>query len=647
MGFFSRIKKLWGADAQPQADDQPGVQAQEQDDTPAPDSAEPPASPPTDKSLAEVVTGADTSEAELTTPEDGEEPLPADFPAQPIPDPASATDPDDKSLSEPSGPAVEAEAKEAATEAPPASAEAEEDASPTQPTAPPELAKPSVPDAPGQPELLADAQTPPTTGEPEHTAADAAIASSPTVAETIPDSSEPAPTADPEPDKPAVKSGGWRRLFGLKPKEEEQPSRPEPVATPLKPEILFQEKPTAKDKLEPWQQALVEALRQADPRLSTWMGHILDGVDRRGEILWARLRFLFAQLDVPSAESEDFIARFDRWLKDMDYDHVDEFRSELQYRMALALELEDEEDERNRLFLKLSAGLGKTREQLTMRIDQLLSMAGGYDDAFWEELEEILLMADVGVNATQELLKRLKTKVRKTGARDAAEFKALLKEELAAVFKEPKPVKLPQGPEVVLMIGVNGAGKTTTIAKLAHRAQMQGRKVLVAAGDTFRAAAIEQLQVWSKRVGAGFYAKTHGSDPAAVAFEAVDHAIKEGYDLVFVDTAGRLQTKHNLMEELKKINRVLGKKMEGAPHRTVLVLDATTGQNALSQVKLFSQASPVDEVILTKLDGTAKGGIIVAIALEHNIPISFVGLGEKMEDLRPFSGQEFANALFD
>jgi len=448
--------------------------------------------------------------------------------------------------------------------------------------------------------------------------------------------------------EPARKEGGWRRLFGFggEGPKETAPLAPAP-AEPAEPAMLFQEKPTAKAALEPWQQALVQALGEAEPKLSTWMTHILDGVTRRGDALWDRLRFLFGQLDVPSAEAEDFIARFDAWLSDMDYDHVDEFRSELQYRMALALELEDEEDERNRLFLKLSAGLGKTREQLTMRIDRLLSMAGGYDDAFWEELEEILLMADVGVSATQELLKRLRPKVRQAGGRDAADFKALLKEELAAVFLEPKAPKVPQPPEVVLMIGVNGAGKTTTIAKLAHRAQMQGRKVLVAAGDTFRAAAIEQLQVWSKRVGAGFYAKTHGSDPAAVAFEAVDYAMKEGYDLVFVDTAGRLQTKHNLMEELKKINRVLGKKLEGAPHRTVLVLDATTGQNALSQVKLFSQASPVDEVVLTKLDGTAKGGIIVAIALEFKIPISFVGLGEKMEDLRPFSGQEFASALFD
>jgi fused signal recognition particle receptor len=419
------------------------------------------------------------------------------------------------------------------------------------------------------------------------------------------------------------------------------------MVSPAAEELLVQEKPVAKSELMPWQKALVQALGEAEPRLSTWMTHILDGVDRRSETLWERLRFLFAQMEVPAEEGEDFIRRFDKWLVDMDYDHVEEFRSELQYRMALALELEDEEDERNRLFLKLSAGLGKTREQLTMRIDQLLAMAGGYDDAFWDELEEILLMADVGVSATQELLKRLKPKVRKAGGRDAADFKALLKEELASVFIEPKAPKVPQAPEVVLMIGVNGAGKTTTIAKLAHRAQMQGRKVLVAAGDTFRAAAIEQLQVWSKRVGAGFYAKPHGSDPAAVAFEAVEYAMKEGYDLVFVDTAGRLQTKHNLMEELKKVNRVLGKKLDGAPHRTILVLDATTGQNALSQVKLFSEASPVDEIVLTKLDGTAKGGIIVAIALEFKIPISFVGLGEKMEDLRPFSGQEFASALFD
>lgn len=449
---------------------------------------------------------------------------------------------------------------------------------------------------------------------------------------------EEARSVRPEPPAPSKAKGGWREFFGFGAKAPEGREEREPV--------LFQEKPSA-ERLEPWQQNLLQALEGAEPRLSAWMTHLLAGVEKRGEPLWDRLRFLFARLEVPAAEGEDFIRRFDAWLRDMEYDHVDEFRSELQYRMALALELEDEEDERDRLFLKLSAGLDRTRAQLTMRIDQLLAMAGGYDDAFWEELEEILLMADVGVNATQELFKRLKPRFRQSAARDAAEFKALLKEEMAAVFVDPAPPAAPNPLEVVLMVGVNGAGKTTTIAKLAHRAQMQGRKVLVAAGDTFRAAAIEQLQVWSRRIGAGFYAKGHGSDPAAVAFEAVDYAMKEGYDLLFVDTAGRLQTKHNLMEELKKINRVLGKKLEGAPHRTVLVLDATTGQNALSQVRIFSQAAPVTEVILTKLDGTAKGGIIVAIALEFGLPISFVGLGEKMEDLRPFSGQEFVNALFD
>ena len=200
-------------------------------------------------------------------------------------------------------------------------------------------------------------------------------------------------------------------------------------------------------------------------------------------------------------------------------------------------------------------------------------------------------------------------------------------------------------PEVVLMIGVNGVGKTTTIAKLAHRARMQGKKVMIAAGDTFRAAAIEQLQVWAERVGALFHARPAGSDPASVAFEAVERAVREGVDVLFVDTAGRLQTKVNLMEELTKIRQVLGKKHPGAPHRSILVLDATTGQNALSQTKLFKETAGVDELILTKLDGTAKGGVAIAVAMQHHLPITFVGLGEKMEDLRPFNGADYARAL--
>ncbi len=221
----------------------------------------------------------------------------------------------------------------------------------------------------------------------------------------------------------------------------------------------------------------------------------------------------------------------------------------------------------------------------------------------------------------------------------------MLRQELASVFPSSRIAAPASRPEIVLVVGVNGVGKTTTIAKLAHRAQMQGRKTLVAAGDTFRAAAIEQLGIWAKRTGADFFSKGEGADPAAVAYEAVDTALRDGHDVVFLDTAGRLHTKVDLMDELRKIKRVLAKKLPGAPHRCLLVVDATTGQNALSQTKLFHEAVSVDEIVLTKLDGTSKGGVVVAIALEHGLPISFVGLGEKMEDLRPFNGDDFAKAL--
>ena len=331
----------------------------------------------------------------------------------------------------------------------------------------------------------------------------------------------------------------------------------------------------------------------------------------------------------------------------MDYERVEDFRSELQFRMALALELEDEDDERDLLFKKLSQGLTKTKEQISKRIDTLLSGRTALDEEFWEEFEEILITSDVGFEATVELMERLKERVRKSGGNDPEIFKDLLREELESIFKAPKRITAFNPPEVIMMVGVNGVGKTTTIAKLAHRARMQGKKVLIAAGDTFRAAAIEQLQVWAGRVGADLFAKKEGSDPAAVAYEALEKAVSEKYDLVLLDTAGRLHTKKNLMEELEKIKRVADKKHPGAPHKNVLVVDATTGQNALSQTKLFDEAVGVDEIILTKLDGTAKGGIIVSIALTQGKPITFVGLGEKMEDLRPFRGEDFAKALLD
>ena len=398
---------------------------------------------------------------------------------------------------------------------------------------------------------------------------------------------------------------------------------------------------------EDWQNELLTSLQQAEPRLSAWLDLILQDVDTAGERLWSRLFFLLDSLQVPRDEAEQFIRSFREWLRDMEYDRVEEFRSELQYRLALALDLEDEEDERSRLFEKLSSGLSKTRDQLSRSIDQLLDRSDDFGEQFWEELEEILITADVGFQTTTTLVDTLKRRVRDSGAATSEEFKELFQKELAAMFPAPPKRIKPVPPEIVLMLGVNGVGKTTTIAKLAHRAQMQGKKPLLVAGDTFRAAAVEQLQIWAQRTGSGFYSREHGADPASVAYEAMDKAVNEGYDTVFVDTAGRLHTKVDLMEELKKVKRVLNQKHPGAPHRTILVLDATTGQNALSQADLFAKAIPIDEIVLTKLDGTAKGGVVAAIALEMTLPITYIGLGEKMEDLRPFSGEDFAAALVE
>lgn len=392
-------------------------------------------------------------------------------------------------------------------------------------------------------------------------------------------------------------------------------------------------------------QALTLRLREAEPRLSVWLGIILEGVDQAGDLLWQRLEFLLRALDAPQDEAAAFVADFQGWLTRMEYRQVEEFRSELQYRLALALDLEDEEDERNRLFLKISEGLSRTREQFARGLDNLFAGHGELDEAFWEELEELFIMADLGYEPSLELVQRLKERARREKVGQAAQARELLMAELEEIFRAPRRIMAVNPPEVVLMIGVNGVGKTTTIAKLAHRARMQGKKVMIAAADTFRAAAIEQLQVWAERVGALFHARPAGSDPAAVAYEAVDRAVKEGVDVLFVDTAGRLQTKVNLMEELTKIRQVLGKKHPGAPHRSILVIDATTGQNALSQTKLFKEAAGVDELILTKLDGTAKGGVAIAVAMQHHLPITFVGLGEKLEDLRPFNGEDYARAL--
>ena len=393
------------------------------------------------------------------------------------------------------------------------------------------------------------------------------------------------------------------------------------------------------------EEELTVRLRACEPRLSVWLDTVLDGVTEAGPLLEKRIRFLLSSLEAPAAEIDSFVSDFSGWLERMEYRNLDEFRSELQYRLALALDLEDEEDERSRLFIKLSDGLAKTREQFSRRLEGLFASNGELNDEFWEQMEEIFIMAELGYEASEELVSRLRERCRQEKVTSSQGVREVLRQEIKSIFAQPRRISAVNPPEIVLMIGVNGAGKTTTIAKLAYRDRMQGKKVMIAAADTFRAAAIDQLRVWSERVGTLFHAKQPGADPASVAYEAVDRAIKEGVDVLYVDTAGRLQTKVNLMDELTKIRQVIGKKHPGAPHRTVLVLDATTGQNALSQAKLFKESAGVDELILTKLDGTAKGGVAIAVAMQYKLPITFIGLGEKVEDLRPFNGDDYADAL--
>lgn len=390
---------------------------------------------------------------------------------------------------------------------------------------------------------------------------------------------------------------------------------------------------------------LTLALREAEPRLSAWLGVVLQGVSEADDLLWRRLSFLLKALETPDGEAKAFADDFRDWLGRMDYRYLEDFRSELQYRLALALDMEDEEDERDRLFLKLNEGLARTRAQFGKGLNALFAGHSSLSPQFWEEMEELFIMADMGAESALALVETLRERAGTEGVSSPAEFLPILQDEVEKLFRAPRRISAVNPPEVVLMVGVNGVGKTTTIAKLAYRARMQGKKVLIAAADTFRAAAVEQLQVWAERVGADFHAKGTGADPAAVAYEAVDMALKGGYDLLFVDTAGRLHTKHNLMEELHKIRNVIARKHPGAPHRSILVIDATTGQNALQQTRMFKETSGVDEVILTKLDGTAKGGVALAVAARFGLPITYIGLGEKMEDLRPFDAHDFARAL--
>jgi len=287
-------------------------------------------------------------------------------------------------------------------------------------------------------------------------------------------------------------------------------------------------------------------------------------------------------------------------------------------------------------FGRLRDSLGRSRRALTEQL--ALGTFDADEEASWERLEEALIAADVGVPATAELVQRLE-------ARAPADLGAALQEELTRMLGEPGRLELSGQPSVILVVGVNGTGKTTTIGKLAAKLSEHGRSVLVAAADTFRAAAEEQLEIWADRAEADFVGSERGGDPAAVAFDAIAAAQARGRDVVVVDTAGRLHTQANLMEELSKVRRVIAGRLDGAPHETLLVVDATTGQNGLQQARLFGQAVDVSGVALTKLDGSAKGGIAVAIAHELGVPVKLIGIGESLDDLRPFDSRDFAAAL--
>ncbi|WP_298592740.1 signal recognition particle-docking protein FtsY [uncultured Mitsuokella sp.] len=299
-------------------------------------------------------------------------------------------------------------------------------------------------------------------------------------------------------------------------------------------------------------------------------------------------------------------------------------------------------------FDKLKKGLDKTRENLTNKIEKLVIGYADIDEDFLEELEEALILADVGIQTTETLMEAVRKGIKKKEIKSPEDLKPFLQKEITAILEKGENTMrtAEAGPTVLLVIGVNGAGKTTTIGKLAAYYRGQGKNVLLAAADTFRAAAIDQLEAWGRRTGVPVIRHDEGSDPAAVAFDAVKAAVARKVDLLIIDTAGRLQTKSNLMQELEKINRVIGREIKGAPHETLLVLDATTGQNAISQAELFTKAAPITGVVLTKLDGTAKGGVVIGIKSQLAIPVKWIGVGESEEDLRPFVAQDFAKALF-
>lgn len=301
------------------------------------------------------------------------------------------------------------------------------------------------------------------------------------------------------------------------------------------------------------------------------------------------------------------------------------------------------------LFGKLKESLDKTRKNFVEKIDTIITGRRHIDEELYEELEEALIQADVGIEAAVDLVEKMRAEVKKRRIKEPEDLMAILKEQMLEILgEETASLNLRSGPPAVIMVvGVNGVGKTTTIGKLAHMMKDNGKSVLLGAADTFRAAAVEQLEIWGRRAGINVIRHNEGADPAAVAFDSLQAAKARNMDVLIVDTAGRLHTRSNLMDELKKIHRVLGREMSGAPHEVLLVLDATTGQNAINQARQFKEAVGVTGVALTKLDGTARGGVIVAVKQILDVPVKLIGIGEGIGDLRPFNAREYVDALFD
>lgn len=297
------------------------------------------------------------------------------------------------------------------------------------------------------------------------------------------------------------------------------------------------------------------------------------------------------------------------------------------------------------LFNKLKTGLTKTRDGLTDKINEVLKIAITIDEDLYEELEEILITSDIGMDTTIDIIERLRNKIRKEKINDPQEVKPALKEVIRDILLEGSYEDNDEDKKVMLIIGVNGVGKTTSIGKIAAKNKADGKKVLIAAADTFRAAAIDQLEVWSKRAEVDLVKHQEGSDPAAVVFDAIEATKARKVDLLICDTAGRLHNKKNLMNELEKINRIIDRELSDYKKETLLVLDATTGQNAVIQAKQFMEACPIDGIILTKLDGTAKGGVVISIKQSLNIPVRYIGVGEGIDDLQKFDAEGFAEAL--